>query len=63
MRKYANSALSVLLLLGLMVALILVSSSWVIALVPVGTIAIVYLNIDPLIALLNGPPDNRAPVR
>jgi hypothetical protein len=48
--------LSVVLLLGFFAALTLVSSAWVIAFAPICIVATVYLNIDPLIALLNGPP-------
>jgi hypothetical protein len=61
MRTCLNAMLSGVLLLGIAAALTLVSSASVIALVPICIIAIVYLNIDSLMALLNGPLDDEAP--
>ena len=48
MKNYMNALFSGLVLLGLMVGLVLVSFPWVIVLVPLSTIAILYLNIDSL---------------
>ena len=63
MENYVNAALSVVVLLLMAAGLALISTDWVVALVPIGIVAIVYLNLDPLIALLNGPPDNGERVR
>jgi hypothetical protein len=58
MRNSVNAGLSLIILIGLVAVMLLLSPDWTIALVPLCIVAIVYLNLDPLIALLNGPHDS-----
>jgi hypothetical protein len=57
MRNSINAGLSLIILVGLVAVMMLLSPDWTIALVPLCIVAIVYLNLDPLIGLLNGPHD------
>jgi len=50
------------LLAAVVAGMTILSPDWTIALVPVCIIAIVYLNLDPLIALLNGLHDDGDPL-
>jgi hypothetical protein len=61
MTNRINAGLSLVVLIGMLVSMMMLSADWTIALVPISIVAIVYLNLDPLIMLLNGPyeSDNR----
>jgi hypothetical protein len=56
-RNSVNAGLSLVILVAVVVSLTMLSPDWTIALVPVCIVAIVYLNLDPLIALVNAPHD------
>ena len=60
MLKSINAGLSLVVLIGLVVSMLILSSDWTIALVPVGIVAIVYLNLDLLIAMASGPHDSES---